>query len=94
MAQSACHAIFLGYEVVDLCGELAIDVENSFQRALEVFQSADRFRSLRPMYDAVRRNNFIKNIQVSLIERFLKNNNERFPYWIQWTYRVPRLCAS
>jgi hypothetical protein len=72
MAQPARHAIVLGYQVVDCRTELAIDLKNVSQDLLKHSKASDRFLSLGPMNQAIYRYNFVENIQVSFIERFLK----------------------
>jgi hypothetical protein len=72
VAQPARHAVVLGYQVVDGRAELAIQLKNSSQDLLKGGKPSDRFLSLGLMNKAIYRHNFVKNIQVSLIECFLK----------------------
>jgi hypothetical protein len=72
VAQPARHAIVLGYQIVDGRAELAIRLENPSQDLLNGGKPSDRFLGLRSMNKAIYRHNFIKNIQLSLVERFLK----------------------
>jgi hypothetical protein len=72
VAQPACHAVVLGYQVVDGRAELAIHLENPSQALLESGEASDRFLSLRPVNKAICGYNFVKNIQISLIDCFLK----------------------
>jgi len=72
VTQPARHAIILGYQVVDGRAELAVHLENLSQSLLKGVKASDRFLSLRPMNKAIYRHNFVKNIQVSLIDCFRK----------------------
>jgi hypothetical protein len=70
VVQFTCHAIFLGYQAVDCRRELAIHLENPFQCVLESSSpTIGSEASGRWMMQSVS-NDFVQNIQISLIERF------------------------
>src|SRR5262249_1043321 len=72
VTQSTRYSVLLGYQVMDSRRELAVHLENPFQRLLECFESPDWFWTLWPIYDAVFGNDFVKNIEVPLVHRFLE----------------------
>jgi hypothetical protein len=64
-------AVVLGEKVVDRRVELAVHLENPFQDLPKGGTVSNGFLKLRPMNKAIWSHNFVKNIQVSLIEYFL-----------------------
>jgi hypothetical protein len=65
-------AVVLGEKVVDSRMELAVHVENPFQGLPKGGTASDGLLKLRPMNKAIGSHNFVKNVQFSLIEYFLK----------------------
>jgi hypothetical protein len=65
-------AVVLGENVMNRRVKLAVHLENPFQALPKGGTASDGFLKLRPMNKAIGSHNFVKNVQVSLVEYLLQ----------------------